>query len=247
MEVSTFMESLMMRAALHTLFLLASVNCYAQKVIDIGNSNLPVTASLFYTVGGEPVNNAKYVKIVEGTPYFNEAWTKGKIMMQAGNVFDNVPMRLDLMDNSVHYQDKDRNEMIATSPIKSITLTDAVTGNEYQFDHSLYLGASGKIEPGWYEQLVTGTATLYKGFTKVINENKPYGSAITEQIIKTSYYYFVMVNSVFTPVKRFKDLPGVLNDKKDELKNYISTKNLPGRADADYIAVISYYNSLVEK
>jgi len=206
-----------------------------------------VTSSLFYIVGGEPVSTAKYVRVVEGSPYFNESWMKGKVVMNRGARYDSILLRLDLLENALHYLAKDRQEMIATSPVKSIILSDSVSGKEYPFVNSLFLQATGTIQPGWYQLLATGQVALFKRFVKTISENKPYGSATVEQIITTSVHYFVMVNSVFIAIKKFKELPDLLKDKKNELKAYITSKNLSGKSDADYLALISYYNGLVAK
>jgi len=59
-----------MRAFFFLYFLFPAIAGYSQKVIDVSQNNLPVTSNLFYTVGGEPVSNAKYVMVVEGSPFF---------------------------------------------------------------------------------------------------------------------------------------------------------------------------------
>jgi hypothetical protein len=45
-------------------------------------------------------------------------------------------------------------------------------------------------------------------------------------------------------VKKIKDLPAVLVDKKDEIAQYIKTNNVSGKTDQDWEIVINYYNSL---
>jgi len=172
---------------------------------------------------------------------------KGKIVMSGGFVYNNIYLRIDLIENAIRYLAPDGKEMIATSPIRSVILSDSVTGKEFKFVNSRFMLITGKIENGWYQMLDTGYATLYKHFTKVISENKPYGASTTEQKINAYGSYFVMVKSVLNPIKKIKELPDLLNDKKEELKAYLSTKNLSGRSDADYIALITYYNSLFLK
>lgn len=236
-----------MKTLFSLLFFLLAFTSFAQKVIDVGKSTLPNTAGSLYSVGGQPFQNFKYVKVVDGTPYFKEDWMGGKVIMSGGFAYDSIYLRLDLMDHSVHYLEPGGREMLAAPGIKAVILSDSGTGKKYQFIHSSYLTVSGKTEPGWYQLIAEGKATLLKRFVKTINETKPYGSGTTEQTIVTFSSYFLLEETVLTPVKKFKDLPNMVKDKKEELRAYIGTKNLSGRSDADYADLISYYNSLVEK
>jgi hypothetical protein len=56
-----------------------------------------------------------------------------------------------------------------------------------------------------------------------------------------------LTGSVFTPINKFKQLPELLKDKKEELTAYMNIKNLSGKSDADYIKLVAYYNSLLKK
>lgn len=103
---------------------------------------------------------------------------------------------------------------------------------------------TGRIVFGWYLLLSDGRAALYKRFVKTVADNKPYGSVTVEQTINTSTLYYVFVNSVFTRIKKIKDIPELLKDKKDELNKYISSKNLSGKSDLEYAELVYYYNSL---
>lgn len=241
----------MMRTILPALCLLFSSNAFSQTtVIDVSKINTggTVSSNLIYGVGGVPMNNAKYVAIVEGSPFFNEAYITGKIILSGGKVYDKIMLRLDLMDNSVHYKTAEGEELIATTPIKTVFLYDAVSQKEMQFDNSEFLMTLSTIEKaGWYELLDTGTVRLYKQHNKSIRENRIYGSATTDQYITNSYSYFIFTNTVFTPIKKIKALPDMLQDKKTELLDYINLHSLTGKTEKDYVALVGYYNSLLAK
>jgi hypothetical protein len=247
---SNFRENSTMKTLLATLILFVSANVFSQTtVIDVNqtNSGGAAPSNLLYAVGGIPMNNAKYIAIVEGTPYYNEAFFTGKIIQSGGKIYDNIKLRLDLMDNTVHYMDAAGEELVATTPIKTVFLYDALALKEVQFDNAELMTTLSKAETGWYQLLDTGTVKLYKRHTKIIRENKPYGSATTEQYISSSYSYYVLINTVFTPIKKLKALPDMLQDKKVELQEYINLNSLTGKSDKDYLAAISYYNNLVAK
>lgn len=236
-----------MRTIYYILFLILSVPCFAQKVVDVSKENLPLTSNLFYTVAGVPFSNYKYVKLVEGSPYFNENWMRGRIMMSKGSVYDSILVRIDLMENALHYLDKEGNEMVATSPVKTIWLSDDITGKNYQFDHSQYMQLDALPDPAWYQVLDSGRVILYKKHIKTINEDKPYSSALVEQKMVTTFTYLLKVNNVLFPVKKLKDLPNLLQDKREELTTFILNKSLAGRSEENYIDLISYYNSFFIK
>ena len=244
--LSLYKKRSAMKYILSILFLLQALTvcCQQTKVVDVGKEIVNVSPARFFTVGGEPVSNAKYIRVVEGTPYFNEAWMKGSLDLSDGHGYENLWLKIDLTDNSLLYLDADGKEMIATSVIKNVTLIDSVSGKKYNFVHSSFISCAGKIEPGWYQILTSGKATVFKRYIKIINEAKPYGSATYEQTIVTASNYFLLADSVFSPIKKFKALPGMLKNKKDELSQYISSKNLTGKTDADYVDLVAYYYSL---
>jgi hypothetical protein len=237
-----------MKFILAALLSFLSITVFSQTVIDVGKNNSGGQPSnLFYAVGGIPLNNAKYVAVREGSPFFDEALAKGRIVLSGGKVYDNIRLRLDLMDNTIHYISPEGEELIATTPIKTIFLTDSVSQKENQFDYSDFIMTLSKIEPGWYQLLDTGAVRLYKRHTKSIRENKPYGSATVDQFITTAFSYYMLFNSVFTPIKKIKALPDMLQDKKAELQEYINNNNISGRSDKDYMALLGYYNNLISK
>lgn len=237
-----------MKILLAALISISPLTGFSQTVIDVGKSGSGgAPSNLLYVVGGVPMNNAKYVAIIEGSSFFNEAMLNGRIILSGGKIYSDIKMRLDLMDNTVHYMGPEGEELIATTPIKSIFLTNPVSQKEDRFDNSDFIMTLSKIEAGWYQLLDTGAVSLYKRHSKLIRENKPYGSATVEQYITTTYSYHILINSVFTSIKKITLLPGMLQDKKTELQEYIISNNLTGKSDKDYLALISYYKSLVAK
>jgi len=187
--------------------------------------------------------SAKFAKIVSGTPYFSEEWMKGTVTISGDLQFAGVYLKLDLYNNEVHYRDLKGNELVATTPIKEIILFDSSSQLVFNFIKGEYINAKS---PGkdWYQLLVEGKASVFKKIKKQMNEEKPYGSATIERSVHTSFQYYALYNGTFILVRKFKDLPGVLNDKKDLVAEYIKANNLSGKTDDDYRIVINYYNSL---
>jgi len=230
------------------MFFLHALATNAQLRVDEGKSVVLMSTGSFFTIGSQLVsNNTKYAKVVTGSPYFRDSWMRGMVILTKGAAYDSILFRLDLLDNSLHYLDPRGTELIATSPVKTVILTDSVTGMKYTFDNSAYIPATNKIETGWYLLLADGQTALYKRIKRVLNETLPYGSATTEQTIDGSEEYYIFSASVFTRIKKIKEIPELLTDKKEALNKYISSKKLTGRSDTDYSELVEYYNTLLEK
>ena len=88
---------------------------------------------------------------------------------------------------------------------------------------------------------------FYKKIKKTLSESKPFNSATTEQTINTTNQYLLVFNHFLTVVKKPKDIPAILTDKKAELDQYIGNNKLSGKTEADFSSVIAYYNSLPAK
>lgn len=233
-----------MRSILSLLFVVATAIVQAQRTIDVSNSNVDAISPAFFNiVGGTPIVSARFAKVVAGAPYFSNEWMKGNVTTKNGTLFSGVFLKLDLYDNEVHYRDPKGDEMIALTPLQKITLFDTNAQLVYNFVNIEYLEINSHAK-GWYLQLAEGKVSAFKQIKKQINEDKPYGSASIEQTIVTGARYFVLQNGDLVEVKKFKDLPEILSDKKEELSQYIKNNKLTGKADSEYRSVINYYNEL---
>ena len=97
---------------------------------------------------------------------------------------------------------------------------------------------------GWYQVITEGKASLYRLDRKIVRENKRYGSSTTEQQIETKPQYAVLYKQSVVPVKKWKELPDILSDRKKEITDFIRQHELTGKSEADYINVVDYYNGL---
>ena len=229
-------------------FLLATVTAWSQqRVVNVDKDDVSPLSGLFFVLGGEPYSLARYVKVTEGSSFFNEQWLPGSLILPAGKKYDSVQIKIDLLADEVHYQDRSGNPLIATSRIREIWLTDSLSNKKYHFVHSSFIGSGTSAAAGWHLMLTDGPAFLFKKLQKEIIETKPYGSATAEQHITTSGRYFVLSNNTLSPVKSLSVIADLLSDKKAELVQFISSNKLKGKSDGDFISLVTYYNSLLPK
>jgi len=217
---------------------------FTQQIIDVNKQDVKgVNSNVFFVVNGEPFVNAKFTRLVDGSPYFSDEWMKGVAMMDSIGRFAGT-VKLDLIENKVHYLDANGNEMVATTRLRQLVLIDTIKQTSFNFIHSSAI-KTADIKNGWYQVLMESpTADLMKQYIKTVQEIKPYNSATVEQYIRTSEVYYVFHDQKFTPVKKIKEMADIFADKKQEVLKYISDNKLNGKSDKDFINVMSFYKSL---
>jgi hypothetical protein len=231
-----------MRYIFLSVALVWQVFAVAQKTIDV-SKNEGIGANTFYSVGGAPFVNAKFVRLISGSPFFKEQWMKGSGTAANGTAYGGGLVKLNLYDNDVIFLNAAGIEMIATTPLKEIILTDTINNLSYHFENSLPWAEQNKKR--WLQRLATGKAALYKAYNKVINENVSYGNATTEQTMNTIELFYVLQNNELKPVKKPKDVISLLTDKQAELNAYFNKKEFPkGNAEQQMLVLVTYYNSL---
>jgi hypothetical protein len=233
-----------MKSFLACLLSLISIISFSQRTVDVDKQDgKAVNSSNFFVVNGEPFVNVKFTRLVEGSPYFKDDWMKGVATADSFRTFSGT-LKLDLLDNQIHFLDKNGNEMVTNTRLQKLVLIDTNTRSTFTFIHSSGMNAPD-AKTGWYQVLGEApAATLYKKELKILQEMKPYNSATVEQYIRTSNHYFILAAGKFTGVKKIKDLADIFPDKKTEISKYISENKLNGKSDNDFINVMAYYKSL---
>ena len=230
------------------LFCINALFSTAQRTIDVNKNEVSGTSpSLFMVVGGTPFVTARFAKVVSGTPFFSDEWLKGTVAVNGGHEYAGLLLKLDLLDNELHYMDTKGIEMIATSALQKVLLFDTLTQRVFAFINSSFINAGTPVQKGWYQLLVQGEVTLFKQYHKIIREDKPYNSATVEQYIDTSPRYFVLYKNSFAEIKKMKDLPDIFKDRKEQLVKYIKDNKLTGKTDEDYSVIVNFYIELIKQ
>jgi hypothetical protein len=220
-------------------------NSYSQKVIDVDKET--GTGTVFnnmFTVAGNPFVNAKFARVVEGSPFFNEQMMKGAVILSEGREYRNVLVRINLLETQVNYIGDKQIELVATTPVREVVLWDTINNKDHRFVSSDFIVAIEKPEKNFYELLQAGKAELYKQHKKQLLENRPYGSATVEQKIQTDIFYFVLKEKQWKRIKKLKDLTGLLNDKAGDIAKFIADNKISSDNQANFESVIAHYNSL---
>jgi hypothetical protein len=227
-------------------FSLTCLTATSQTTVDVDKERSVGGGVLkyVYTVAGSPFVTAKFAKVVEGSPFFDEQMMRGAIILSEGKEYRNILVRLNLLESQVNYIDEKQIEMIATTPIREVVLWDTINNDHHRFVFSDYIETTDKPDKDFYELLQAGKVELYKRYKKKMLESKPYGSATVEQSIKTELQYFVLVSGKWVRIKKIKELTDSLTGKKNEIQKFVEDKKLTKDSEANFETIIAYYNTL---
>jgi len=217
------------------------LNAHSQQVVNVDKFE-GSAMNFFKAVGGEPISNTKFVRVVEGSPYYFDNWMKGSVQI-GDKEYKPLLLRLNVLETTLEFKDQKGEMMICTEPVKRVVLVDTPSGVSNTFIHSSFLPPLAEVKNSWLLELANGKASLYKLTKKLINEVRPYGSATNEQHILPSYSYYLLQNNTLTRVKKTSDIIDLLPDKKSELQDFAKSNKLSNKWD-DMTKLVFYYNTL---
>ena len=228
------------------LYLLFPAAVLAQtKTVDVDKDNVNA-AGLYHINGGTPYVEAKFTRLVSGTPYFKDDWMNGMLILKNGTKYKGQ-LKLDLYSNGVHYLDDRKNEFVVDLPVKQVAFVSPDTS--YLFLCAPFIQEEEPASKDyWYLELYSDSISLYKYFLKKLSETRSYSSATYEQTIRTADIYWVYYNGTPIEVKKLKDAPSLFGDKKDALNEFLkNSDNKHLSMDERMIAFVKYLNNLVKK
>jgi hypothetical protein len=223
-------------------FLLISANSLnAQQTINVDDPNNRNMVNLM-GINGEPVTMSKYVRVSEGSIFIPSEYTNSTILIKNNKrPINNVKARINVVEHRLHYLDDKGNEMMTRAQIEEIYFIDSATGQTQiytQFPDSCI----NKI--GWYEIMEKGSLTLFREIVKMVTENKPYGSATTEQKVNTSYKYQMRTGTVCKQVVKINDFINELIVLNPAFKTVVSGQKFSDKKSEDWLYVARKFNSL---
>jgi hypothetical protein len=190
-------------------------------------------------IGEFPQSNPKYNELKSGSPYFQDEWVKAKLLANDGYVYKGIKIKLNLMDNHIHFVDESGSEKMIKSPLNQIEFEPNAKGSAYLFVSGNILPAPKK---GWFQVLVNDSVTLLKSYEKAMVEHKSYGSPI-EYRIDTKEKYSVVFNKQIYEIKKAADLTDAMPAKKTEIESHIK-KNKSLSKEDQLISTVQYMNTI---
>ena len=233
-----------MRTLLAISLTLFVISATAQQTINVDDT-AKFTNSIVYlnSSNGVPFVMAKYARIVEGSIFIPETLTPAQIFLKGNaKAFNNVSARLNIIDNQLNYYDEKRGmELSASNNISEVRFKDPVTHQVRIFFKSI--PNCPDASQGWHEMLESGKLNLYRHVVKMISENKPYGSATTEQTVITNYNYWIQTGNACRPVKKISELTELLVQYDPAFKSKMPQRKLSDKKEEDWLEVVRTFNA----
>lgn len=214
--------------------------CVAAKVT---NAQKAVGNPLFLHMHDKMVQVDKYNDIVSGTAFVDSNWQLGAVLLENGTLVENVRIRINVLDDEIHYIDESGKEMVSTQNIKSVIFkrtgndTTAVFVSKYAFS-----GKDAGMPGGWMQLLAKGKVSLLKKYHKSIIESKGYSSATVEKNIVTEVRYFIWYNGELVRVKNVSEVAAAINNAA--VDKQLSNMKKSGKSETELKALVDYFNTL---
>lgn len=204
------------------LFLIASLFIFHEQVlcqsffVDNGNFNQENLGMLSFKPFATTSN--KYDKVSQGSPWLRSYWCRAYMTDATGKSFAATPIKIDLVDDKVIYQEKGQ-EMEVVTPIMYLTAIDSVTRDTLKMVRAEYykLNEESNIK-GWLQVHELGEAILLHDLNKTLHVNKAYNSAVTDFQVMDYYVWVLLLDGIPHKIKKLKDAEVLLMGKKPALK-----------------------------
>lgn len=176
-----------------------------------------------------------------GSPYLVDTWSKGNVKFFNSKPFDNVDLKLDLLENILVLKGADGSENVFTEKISEFTLN--VLGKDRMFK-SGFIDSKNQLISGFLEVLYNGKTKFLSREGKMVIESKGYNTnTVTKKIENTTEYYISKANNSVNLVKlNEKSILAYLGNP--DLTKYVKDNQLNLKIKEDIIKLLQYYDSL---
>lgn len=182
--------------------LLIQVMVFAQTTNTSNEESEKNMNVLLVTPNSSPFLPAMYSSITNGSAFYKDEFLPATIYLGGNRTAKSAFVRLDLVDNSIHYLNDKKEEFIVTQPVEKLIFENPdnakevfVAGNSLPTDNATYKNK-------WFLVMQQNDLTVYKLCTKKIFEYKPFNSGSLEKTIETFEKYFIIKDGVLVESKK---------------------------------------------
>jgi hypothetical protein len=210
---------------------------------QVGEINQVIDKFVRERSSGSAIDQSKYSTIA-GTPYMNEAFTEGEVIINDTIHFGKVPLRYNVFTDKMEFKNKqDRLMEIDYSAGNFSFLMD-----EHQFKVMAYQD-KGESKNGHLELLVDGEISLYRKYNTVFEkktEEKGFQENLPDRFVSQDPTYLIAAEGEMPEtISRKKDLLQKLNQDDPKVAQYLKDNKLRMRSDDSIIDLITFYNNAV--
>jgi hypothetical protein len=177
----------------------------------------------------------------DGSPYLNDEFTKGTIILSDGKKYENILLRYNIYNDMFEFQKGNEALSIDKDKHFSCFTYGIYTFKYFEFEYK------SKIESGYLEQVIEGDFSLYMKHIVILKDAEESG-AYQEATNPTFYSQkpiFMIGNGPdrIVEIKNSKDLNNKFKELEETINNYTGNKKLKLKSKDDFIELINYLNS----
>jgi hypothetical protein len=204
------------------------------------------TSVVVFDPNGKPFANPPMD--IAGTPFLQEEWRPGSVIISSNKRYDSVKLRFNLVTQEFHFMNKDNLEIaLFKGYVKSVRFYDAIPGitstnPEFQAG---FPPIDQQDEGSFYQVVCKGKMTLLKSLRKVISQEKNgFSGEIKKEYVSYEDYYTWNSGKIERVKKDKSAALDLLADQKGKIDDFVSVNHLKMKSIDDIRKVIDYYNSL---
>ncbi|RYE27173.1 MAG: hypothetical protein EOP45_02050 [Sphingobacteriaceae bacterium] len=211
-------------------------------VAFVAFSNKTTAQNLYIKdVQGVPIVVSK-ADDIKGSPYLNDNWVNASVKLNNGITYkENMYVKYNQEKDELYFKGNNDETLSFVDAVKEFTIQN----NELKYYKNGYKDIPGTSKNTFFEVLANGTLQLLKKTKVYIMENKDYGSAVTTKSYTKDIKYYIVSGDNAQQIKNDKkSLLNVLDDKKDQIEEYIKSNKSNLKSDVDLAKIVNYYNTL---
>jgi hypothetical protein len=193
-------------------------------------------------ISGSPITE-RNISDLGGSPYFNDQFLKGSIVMDDKSIFTDLYLRYDQeADQLVYRKANSSASMVTTGKVVEFKI-DLPNSSPATFRSII------KNDPnvdGFYQVIADGTVSLLKKTKRKVVERVEYNSTTKSKSMVTQTNYFILkADGNLVQVKADKKaIVKALGRNEAQLTDYINKEGINFKSDSDLRKLIDYSNSL---
>jgi hypothetical protein len=195
-------------------------------------------AQFLQDIQGRVITEQSFTDVI-GSPFFNNVFVNGNVVLTNGDKFKDVPLKYSSYKDELFFKNpKDGSLLSFVVPVKSFELLGETYINGLP-------AVDNFTENSYYVLIADAKVKLFVKNYKTILENKPYNSASIEKKFEDNKTYYVLKDgkmSRFKPSK--KDLLETFGDKSAEIDSFLKKEKIDYKNNADLVKVFQHYSTL---
>jgi hypothetical protein len=180
---------------------------------------------------------------VQGTPFWKNDWMKSKVVMQNKHAYENIELKMDLVQNNFVFVRDDHNYSL-TPDVLEVQMVNPANDSRLVFRRGFAINKF--ITPGHFVQVLEeGNLGLLKFIKKNTEEFTEYNDATKYKRFKLVEEFFVAKDNQFVPINlNKKSMEAVFGTKWPQVEAFLKQNDASPRDENGWTKAVHYFNSL---